>query len=87
MAEVEAFKVAGVRMFIPSGDHGPPHFHARRPGQWKARVFFMEAEARLFQDVKPPNARIGSSDRKAIIKGIRDHRKALLMEWEACQAH
>lgn len=29
MSEVKAIELAGIKTWIPSGDHWPPHLHAR----------------------------------------------------------
>ena len=46
MSRVESFSVPGVECWFYSNDHRPPHFHARRRGEWSVRVFFLEEEAR-----------------------------------------
>ncbi len=85
MAQVKAFKVKGIKMFIPSGDHEPPHFHASKPGDWRSRVYIGESPKNMIVLQSPPNARIAKSDRKAIIEGVESNRDELLKEWEACQ--
>ncbi len=32
MGRVDAFAIGGLDLWFNSHDHGPPHFHARRPG-------------------------------------------------------
>lgn len=86
MAQVKAFTVPGVRMIFPSGDHEPPHFHAGRPGVWKAKVFFLNGRDDMFANIKPPGAIVRPADRRAIIEGAQAHRADLLVEWEACQS-
>lgn len=85
MAKVKAFQVAGVDMWFYSGDHEPPHFHARRPGHWSAKVFILEAEEQMIQFVRPPDARLRRNERRAIVQGVQQHRLELLEEWEAAQ--
>lgn len=87
MATVKCFTIDGVQMWIPSGDHDPPHFHARRPGEWTVKVTIQApADADLMiAVVKPPGVRIAGKYRKAIVEGVVAHREALLAEWEACQ--
>ena len=85
MATVRAFEVYGVQMWIPSGDHNPPHFHARKPGHWVIKVNILETANAMIQLVRPPNARIDRTDRRAIIEGVERHREELLREFEACQ--
>jgi hypothetical protein len=81
MARVRAFSVGGVEMWFYSGDHLPPHFHARRAGEWEVRVFLQEHPSRMIEVVRPPNARLKGRDRRALIEGVQDHRVELLAEW------
>ena len=83
MATVKAFRVPGIRMWIPSGDHTPPHFHAARRGEWRVKVRIADG---LIELVGPPQARIRGADRRAIAEGVARHRSELLSEWEECQA-
>jgi Domain of unknown function (DUF4160) len=85
MAKVQAFEVDGVQMWIPSGDHNPPHLHARKPGHWVVKVKILEPGNSMIEVLRPPDARIDRSDRKAIVQGVEAHRDALLREFEACQ--
>lgn len=85
MATVQAFEVDAVHLWIPSGDHNPPHFHARKSGHWMIKVNILEAPSAMIEVVRPENARIDRTDRKAIIEGVELHREALLREFEACQ--
>ena len=86
MATIRAFSVPGVRLIIYSGDHEPPHIHARKPGHWEARVYILEADAAMVQLSRPPDAKMSRADRRAIITGVTAHRPELLAEWEAAQA-
>lgn len=85
MSKVKAFSVGGVEMWFCSGDHEPPHFHARRPGEWEAKVFIEEHVTSMIQVVKPGDAHISRSDRRALVSGVEKHRFDLLQEWEVCQ--
>ncbi len=85
MAQVKAFAIGGVYMWIPSGDHEPPHFHARRAGEWAAKVYILEAREAMIELERPPDAIMRGSDRRALIRGVEQHRGELLAEWEACQ--
>lgn len=85
MAQVKALSVPGIRMWFPSGDHQPPHFHADRPGQWHAVVYILEGAGRMIELKRPPDAKIRSGDRRRIVAGVEANREALLQEWEACQ--
>ena len=85
MAQVKAFSIGGIQMWFPSGDHGPAHFHARRPGEWLARVYIQAPAAGMIELIRPPGATVKGTDRKAIIEGVEANRPALLMEWEQSQ--
>jgi len=85
MATVRAFSVPGVRMIVYSGDHEPPHLHARKLGHWEVKVYILEADAAMIQSLKPPDARMSRTDRRAIVEGVGRHRLELLTEWEAAQ--
>jgi hypothetical protein len=85
MTKVACFSVTGIEMWIPSGDHEPPHFHARKPGEWSARVYFLEAPGEMIRRKRPRHARIRGNDRKALVTGAAANRTALLAEWQRCQ--
>ena len=72
-------------MVFLSGDHGPPHFHAERAGEWRAKVYFLEPAVQMLELIGPPGATIKGADRNAIIKGVEKHRNVLLEEWEQSQ--
>jgi hypothetical protein len=42
MAVIKAFSIAGMKLWFYSNDHEPPHFHAKRNGEWEMRVKFLE---------------------------------------------
>ncbi len=86
MASVKAFGVPGVKMIIYSGDHEPPHIHARRSDDWEAKVYILESVERMIEILKPPGARMSRADRRAITQGIETYRPQLLNEWEQAQA-
>ena len=85
MARVVCFQVPSIEMWIPSGDHSPPHFHARKP-EWHVRVSFLKPVDSMIQLIRPKDAKIRGVDRRAIINGAKANRVALLAEWEACQS-
>lgn len=83
MGKVEAFEIAGVECWFWSADHNPPHFNAKRRGQWVFKVYFMLAPDRmLHRDAGSPRGRISSQDRRELCRLARQHRAALLLEWE-----
>jgi hypothetical protein len=56
-----------------------PHFHAKSPGEWEVRVFFLEEPPRL--EIKFALSRIPAPLRRQITELARTHRGALLEEW------
>jgi hypothetical protein len=83
LGQVEAFAIEGVKLWINSSDHAPPHFHAKRRGQWEIRVFFLECtEHRLSFNVKWGRRGPSAADRAAILELVLEQRAALLQEWE-----
>jgi hypothetical protein len=85
MSRVKAFEIPGVQMWFYSGDHRPPHFHARKPGQWQVRVYIQAGRDEMIEIVRPPNARLRGKDVSALRRGVQQNRSALLKEWEASQ--
>jgi hypothetical protein len=82
VGKVEAFAIAGLELWFWSGDHAPPHFHAKKAGEWEIRVSFLEtSEKGLAFEVKwgiGPNAR----EQKLVAGLVLAHRAMLLAEWE-----
>lgn len=87
MGQVDAFEISGLDCWFNSHDHLPAHFHARRPGEWEVRVFFLLCTTDdLAFEVKwggDPSKKY----RRAILKAVLESREALLLEWEkkVCQ--
>lgn len=85
MPKVLAFSVAGLDLWFNSADHLPPHFHARRPGEWEIRVFFLlGSEGRLEYSVKWQAKKRGPrrADLDLLSKLIARERVALVKEWD-----
>jgi hypothetical protein len=85
LGQVEAFEIDGLKLWINSSDHLPPHFHAKRRGQWEIRVFFLTCtDKNLDFNVKFQFGKKGPSaaDQAAILELVLEHRAALLQEWE-----
>ncbi len=64
-----------------SNDHEPPHFHAKRKGEWEVAVRFLENPANMFE-VKWGSRAFSSHYRKVIGQMVIHHRMELLKEWE-----
>jgi hypothetical protein len=82
MATVVAFSLEGLKLWFHSNDHEPPHFHAKRRGEWEVKVHFLEDGGQMIEvkwQVKAPSART----LKEITTLAAEHRASLLEEWEA----
>jgi hypothetical protein len=85
LVRVSAIAIPGLDLWFNTSDHLPPHFHARKPGLWEVRVYFLTSSAdRLDYQVKWPRGRRdpGRRERKAILQATLRHRVELLEEWE-----
>lgn len=81
MGRVEAFELEGLQCWFCSQDHSPPHFHAKRRGQWEYRVYFLRAQPNML-DLKWGIRMMTASYRKKICGAAAAHRYGLLREWE-----
>jgi hypothetical protein len=81
MPKVACLGIPGLLCWFWSNDHDPPHFHAKREGEWEIRVKFLEAEAQMFESVwgEEPNGKV----LRKIVKAVLENRANLLAEWEA----
>jgi hypothetical protein len=84
LGKIDAFAVAGIETWFYSLDHPPPHLHAKRPGEWEIRVYFLRFEKRHLdfdfewcEKKRGPNA----GEKSAILEAVLGCREALLAEW------
>jgi hypothetical protein len=84
MPTVRAFAVDGLKLWFPSNDHEPPHFHAKRSGEWEVRVHFLSNEQEMFELKwrKTSKATVSRRDKEQIIEMVNAHRVELLQQWE-----
>ena len=85
MGKVECCSVSGLDLFFHSDDHGPPHVHVRRPGEWEVRVdLILTTRDHLESSIKWPPQFTGPRGRwrEEIIGTVVAHRAALLEEWD-----
>jgi hypothetical protein len=82
MPLVRCLSFPGIRCWFWSDDHDPPHFHAKRAGEWELRVNFLEDGDRLFQRIWVKK-RIPGKVLREIRTIVLEQREALLLEWEA----
>ena len=81
MVEIHAFKIAGLKIWFWSNDHEPPHFHAKKSGEWEVKVHFLlpvEEMLELEWSVKTPH----SKTLKELCRLAEVHRASLLRQWE-----
>ena len=84
MALVAKFRIEGVRLWFYSNDHEPPHFHAKRAGQWEIRVHFLLPREEMLEikwETRPVSAKV----RRQLCRLAENHREALLGQWESVQ--
>lgn len=81
MATVQAFSRPGWRLWFWSNDHEPPHFHAKRAGEWEVKVHFLLPPAEMIEEVwtrKKPSRK----SLQELCALAERHRAALLRQWE-----
>jgi len=85
LPRLETFSVPGLDLFFNSLDHLPPHFHARRPGEWEIRVYFLVSGSKLAYDLKWSVKKRGipTSMAEALNAAVDANRAQVLREWEA----
>ena len=85
MPKVACIEIPGLELWFNSLDHGPPHFHVRKAGQWEIRIYFRSCtESRLDFDEKFRLGKRGPSgkDRALVLREVLNHRDELFREWE-----
>ena len=86
MATVAAFQVDGVKLWFWSEDHDPPHFHAKRAGEWEVKVHFLSDPAEMIElewNAKQPSGK----KLKQLTTLAEEHRAELLAQWEEIQGN
>jgi hypothetical protein len=81
MAVVRAFQLVGLYLWFWSNDHEPPHFHAKRRGEWEVKVLFLLDVTEMIEIVwcdKPPS----SKALKELTELAQRHRAELLQQWQ-----
>ena len=84
MATLRSFSIAGLKLWFYSNDHEPPHFHAKRKGEWELRLKFLETGEAMFELKwrKSPKTAVSAQDKKKLIEMVEKHRFEILQEWE-----
>lgn len=83
MVLLQAFQLPGCRFWFHTGDHGPPHFHARAGDGWEIRVYFLQEPPK--PEVKFAVRHVSARKVRQIQKLATKHRAKLLKEWERSQ--
>ncbi len=78
MGKVACFQLDGLVCTFYSNDHPPPHFHAKRRGEWECRVFFLLPSDQMLE---PEWGTIRTKDARLIRHRAEEHRVELLDEW------
>ncbi len=81
MGRVEAFALPGVYCWFNSDDHEPPHFHAKKAGEWHVKVKFLLPEAEMIER-RWSSKSVSGKHQRALIRMAARNRAALLQEWE-----
>lgn len=84
MATVKAFGFDGLKLWFWSNDHDPPHFHAKKNGEWEVKVHFLLDPSDMIE-VKWAVKKISASNLKSICSQAEQHREKLLAEWQEVQ--
>jgi len=81
MAVVRAFNIEGLKAWFWSADHDPPHFHAKRSGEWELKVCFLNTPEEMIE-VMWANKQPSRSELKELTSLAEAHRAELLEQWE-----
>ena len=79
MPRVASFELPGIDCRFYSNDHEPPHFHARRKGEWEYRVYFLLRREQMLELKWGSGA--SAKDLNALCDAGEAHRAALMQEW------
>jgi len=82
MATVAAFRINGLKIWFWSNDHDPPHFHAKRAGEWEVKVSFMLDQAEMIEIESWSRKQPGKKVLRELTALAAAHRAALLAQWQ-----
>jgi hypothetical protein len=82
MAKLECFTTLGIELWFFPKDHLPPHFHAKRKGQWEVRVYFLESRTdKMFDVVWLKGKEVARVDTKLLEEMVTTYRIEIFEEW------
>lgn len=84
MPRVASFELPGIELRFHSHDHRPAHLHAKVPGEWEIRVYFLHEPPTY--DVAWVATRIPADRLRAVLTIAAEHRSELLEEWSEAVA-
>jgi hypothetical protein len=82
MATVRAFQSPGLKLWFYSNDHEPPHFHAKRSGEWEVKVRFLLPTGQMIEVKWSTKGGPTAKTLKKLCRLAEQHRPALLEQWE-----
>lgn len=82
MPTIKAFNIDGLKLWFWSDDHDPPHFHAKRSGEWEVKVQFLLDSSEMIVEVWA-NKKPSRKTLREITSLAEAHRAKLLEQWEA----
>ena len=85
MPRIRCFLIAGLELWFNPDDHMPPHFHARKPGEWVVKVDIdSSSEKNLVYEVVWCRGvrRILGTYRVQLAQMVAAHRAELVAEWD-----
>jgi hypothetical protein len=83
MAKLTCFSIPGMELWFWSNDHEPPHFHAKRKGEWLYSVKFLEPVDQMLELIwSAKKSRMSKTDRRLLQEMVEKHREMILQEWE-----
>jgi hypothetical protein len=85
MPRVLCFQIAGLDLWFNPDDHAPPHFHARKPGEWIVKVDIESSSEKnlVFQVVWCRGVRrVLGAYRRRLAHEVAVHQEKLVAEWE-----
>ncbi len=78
--------IDGYKLWFPSEDHNPPHFHILRRGEWEYRVMFLEAKSAMVQK-KWGRKSMVAKFKNELFAMVHTRLDTLLEEWESKTAN
>jgi hypothetical protein len=79
---VDCIALDGLELWFNSNDHGPPHFHALRLGEFELRIFFLACTDEHLEYELKRGKKPASRMRKQLRDLVVENREKLLHEWD-----